>query len=352
MLHENEVRSVAVYEKGLKAGPGHLILKIDHALKDTLETKSLVLRLDVSFKYFENLRISAIVEDVCDRILPYPLKKVNDGFPTPLGRLDKEGKRTCTTHEPEYVTADQQPQVVEKGDTAYIHYLTLRPQNYLGKDADGMELYKCPYENLFGVVRKDGLRKPYLHTLNAYVAVSPYWSPDLQEIEVPTFNAFMKKTGTRKMMVRMTRSGIVIDVNNKPVFSTGIIRYSGHEVGGVKLGLKPGTRVIYLKHSEFKNEILGEDMFLMRFWDICGYYDGGALVPAPGYVMIEEQEEEQAIISTKKSHVRKGRVIHSGSGLVEEGDIVSYRMSDAYSLTLDSPKVSLVSDNQLFMKWI
>lgn len=176
---------------------------------------------------------------------------------------------------------------VKVGDKVYFHYLTIHHDNYMGKDKDGMKLFKVEYDKIICTV-VDGTIIP----VNGYVLIEQYYGDDYTEIDVLN----------RKMKVRM-KGDIVTEINERPEPLQGILRYRSSTpatIGRTRWDTFLGDRVLFMGGSEWENKIEGKVYYTMREWDIVAYWDKvyGKFVPDGDYLKIKpiHQNEKTTLI--------------------------------------------------------
>jgi co-chaperonin GroES (HSP10) len=284
-----------------------VIVKVDQRLVDEIKTGKTTLFKDPSYDVYKNTKICAEVVAVPVKLKGTVLYEEDPGFPQPQGRKDRMGNYTQTTHQRSFKTLEGTDIRVRVGDKIYFHYLTLTDQNYLGKDPDGMELYKCGYEQIFCYVRDEEVVQDRDHKtifttltmLNGWVAVKPYFDESYEPVEIPELDLMGNDTGkTRTLRVKQSESGIIYDMNEKPMYRHGEIwSLTMPSPDGKDYGLAAGDKIVYNHNMEFKNTIEGEDYYIMKLWNIVGKYVDNSLVPVGDRVLIDTlQLKESRII--------------------------------------------------------
>ena len=156
-----------------------LIVKVSSRLVEEIDMGKTKLYLAADYDIYRNTKITAEGVSVPKSLKGVVLYSNNEGFPAYHGKKDAKGKYYPTNHQRSYTTMLDQPIEVKDGDTAYFHYLTLSDNNYLGKDEEGFELYRCGYDNLFCYVREGKI-----HMVNGWVAVTPLKDEDFDSEKV------------------------------------------------------------------------------------------------------------------------------------------------------------------------
>jgi len=334
-MRESEPISLAVYPDGLKAGFGDLIVKVDQPMVDEVKTMMIVIKKDPS--RYENMNIHGEIVSVPKKLRNYPLYQRAEGWPVPAGKM-QYGKPYCTAFEPRYVYPKDQfngqkhDDLLKPGMTVYFHYLTLRPENYLGKDGDGKKLFKCPIEQVFCYLKECDTckgKKMIPHMLNGYVLVNPFYGDDIKEIDIPVFDNMNKPTGkSRKVKVTMGKKGLVASVHEKPQFRTGIVARIGNALPDQSNMISRGMRVVYTRNSEWKNTINGVEYFVMRQWDIVAtivkIYDSNGeseeVVPIGGWTLVQPLERKSNIILSEK--IKKKIQMFTKARVLKKGELV------------------------------
>ena len=338
-MFQDEVYSTEVYDR-IKAGRGYSIIKVESAVLDDIEYGVLKLKKDTSYDLYRNLRIAGEVVDADSRNRSSVLFEDSPGFPLPINRGIAR-----------YITADVMESGVRAGDTAYFNYLTLRPHNYLGKDTDGYELYKCENDQIFCVVRDGEIRM-----LNGWILVRPFYKGDLEDIEIDELDVMGRKTGRKKVVKgRMSKGGIITDLQDRPVFRHGIVEYIGDNIPGFDFGVKKGDKVIYENNVEFKNTIEGKEYFVMKQWNVVASYIGERLecrgwfahiAPEPKRSMLVWVPDDNRVDNTYPT----GRVLSAGPLLkeVSAGQRVMYNEPESRIVRLEGRRSLFLPGKNIF----
>ena len=109
--------------------------------------------------------------------------------------------------------------------------------------------------------------------LNGYIAVEPAHDEGYEQVSVPEVTVYGNRTGQDRIMrVKQSGSGIIYDIDEKPIFRHGILRHRGIPNDGQEYNVGAGDKIIYTDFSEFKNTIEGKEYYIMKLWDILGVY--------------------------------------------------------------------------------
>lgn len=332
----------------MRASYHDLIIKVDQRLIDEIKMGKQKLYLEATYDMYRNTKIKAEVVSVPKRLKGVVLYSETEGFPPYHGRKDQMGNYYPTHHEREYVTMDSQPIEVKEGDSVYFHYLTLQEHNFLGKDEDGMELYKCSYDQLFCYVR-DGV----VNLVNGWMAVSPLKDDSYQEVEIDELDIFNRKTGTRKLDVKMTDTGIIYDTNNEPVFRHGVIAMRGTAPDMKDYDIRVGDTIIYSDWSEFKNTIEGQEYYMMRLYDAVAVYRDGKIIPVGHYVLLDATEHSESKLILPEKYKRKpdtGGVLSVGAFVTELRPLDSVRFyeKEAYYVPVGDRRLCFIKEQHIW----
>lgn len=227
----------------------------------------------------------------------------------------------CTPYSDTYVRPTNID--IEVGDKVYFHYLTICDQNYMGKDSDGMKLFRVSYDKIICKVL-DGDIIP----VNGFILVEPFFGEGYVDIEIEN----------RKIRGRMTQSGIVTETKERPEPLQGVLRYRSinSDIGGqMRWDTFIGDRILFLgaahvspNAKEFENKIEGSVYNTVREWDIVAFWDKtfNKFVPDGDYVKIKpvHHNESTSIIIPEKYR------IPAEMGVVEDcGRLISaYELQD------------------------
>jgi co-chaperonin GroES (HSP10) len=338
-----------VLEK-IKAGYGYVIVKVDEPMVETIRSGQMILQFNPTYDMYKNMKISAEVVSACAKLPNTPFFLKNGGFPVPMQRFAPDGSIYPTPYRSEYITTRDQENIVRVGETIYFKYLTLLDSNYIGVDEDGMKLYKCPYDQIFCTITSGEIIMA-----NGYILVEPLWSEDFVEVEIPVLDGLVRDTGEkRKLKVQMTRSGIIFDIENKPIALQGTVRHKGVPIAGRDYGFNEGDKVLYLKGSEFKNKIEDEDYYVMKEWDVVAKIVDNLMYPVGEFVMMKPEWPKKGIIQLleEKKPIR-ARVLEIGSLVteVDPGDYVYYNHSKSWTMNAGEDRgVIFCKANQIWAK--
>jgi co-chaperonin GroES (HSP10) len=192
----------------------------------------------------------------------------------------------CGLWEPTYVTLESIEQDVLVGDKIYFHYNTLIEENKV-KLSDGSFIYKLAYQNALCVVRKE--KRWYnpneVKAMNEWektgsvseetkklpeekVYIDLNWIiPVSGNILVePAYDEDVVDIGDLKGKVSST--GLITEINNKPRYLEGIVKFVSSPLKGDTIDFKPGDRIIYIKHADWEVTVEGKVYFCMKYWDV------------------------------------------------------------------------------------
>lgn len=333
----------------MRSAVHNLIIKVDKAINDEIKMGKKTLYINGEYDIYRNKKIAAEVVSVPTKLKGVVLYGKREGHPTYHGKKDKDGKYYPTSYQQSYVTMKDQPINIRKGDTVYFHYLTLSDYNYVGKDEDGMELYLCPYDNVFCYVRNKEISM-----VNGWVAISPYNDESYEEVEIDVLDPFQRKIGTNTIRVKQSESGIIYDTNDKAVFRHGIVVHRGKAPDNLNYEVAVGDRVIYSDHSEFKNTIEGTEYFLMRLHDIVGVYRGRTIEPIGDYVLMDATERAQSKLILPDKYKRKpntANVIGVGAFVSEirKSQHVQYHEASAYYVPVGDVRLCFIPQQDIYL---
>ncbi len=220
------------------------------------------------------------------------------GNPQPLRYIDSDMVRRigvdylqyeCGVWEPTWKTAADIKMDVLAGDKVYFHYNTLEAENRLNF-RDGRKVYKLAYQNVICVVREstsidmdmlmDYCTKASLDivkelhkikegsseiTVDIMKEIIPIGGRVLIE---PVYDEGVQDLGDGKMG-KLSAGGLVVEIDNKPKYLEGIVRYISL-LKGEETELAPGDTIIYQKNSDWLVNIEGKEYYCMRTIDIEG----------------------------------------------------------------------------------
>ena len=348
-----------------KGGPHTVILKVDDRLIREIKTEKLILSKDPTYDIYKNTKIKAEVVAIPDRLVGNVLYEDSPGFPLPMGKFNrKTGEPYATHYRPKFITMEGATIQVSPGDHVYFHYLTLSPHNFLGKDTEGMELYKCRYDQLFCVIiesRSDDSERTdcpqRIQMLNGYMAIEPYYDDSYEDIEIPDLDMFGRDNGkVRKLKVKQ-KNGIVYDMTEKPLYRHGkISSITSPSPDGKDYGIGVGDKIVYTHFSEFKNTIEGVEYFIMKIWNTVGVYREGKLIPVGDRVLMDvtPAEQKSKLFLPDKYKVRDDEaiILDIGSHVneVKKGDKVRFHYSETYFLQLENFRGAFLKENQIIFK--
>lgn len=202
------------------------------------------------------------------------------GPPEPLRHIDHDTvkrvgvkylKYECGTYEPTWKTAADIKMDVLIGDKIYFHFNTLEAENRINL-LDGRKVYKLGYQNALCVVRYWNIKR----WENGKGASVEAHSPNKRQADIisiggrvliePAYDEDVQKLEDGKMG-KLSSSGLVTEIDNKPKYLEGIVRYISL-LKDEETELEPGDRIIYQKNSDWTVSIEGRDYYCMRTIDI------------------------------------------------------------------------------------
>lgn len=262
----------------------YVFFQVEKETEDLLETKIGALYIDTRFDTGRHAKICGHVIGVPQKLtdsitmwreeegLPMPVTYYSGEMTAQMAPILKAGMRMTaaeekeadrriirdyydpSSHEPAYKTlADIVPEV-QVGDKIYFHYNTVHEENRI-RTEDGRKIYKVRYDQIFCSVRNG-----QIIPIGGWVLMEPAWDEETQEIQLQ---------GQEKVRGKVSASGLVTELHDKPKPLEGIIANIGTQLkGDPELGVKNGDRVFFLPLSEFKNKIEGKEYYIMRQKDI------------------------------------------------------------------------------------
>jgi co-chaperonin GroES (HSP10) len=270
----------------IKAIGNNILFKVDKEMEDSLDTKFGSLFLDTRFDPGRHAKIYGEVISAPEKLTTsINMWREEEGNPKPVSfysaemtsqmagalkagqRFTPETERIAdrkirgeyydpSLHEPTYVTPANIVPEVKKDDRIYFHYNTVSPENRI-QTLDGSKIYKVQYDNVFCAVRNNTIIP-----IGGYVMVEAVWDEETEEIDLQ---------GHEKVRGKVSVSGIITELHDKPKVQQGIIAHIGTPlIGDPDLGLVKGNKVYFLKYSEFQNRIEGKLFYVMRQKDIIG----------------------------------------------------------------------------------
>lgn len=333
----------------MRSGINKIIVTVEDRLVRDIEMGSKNLILDPTFDIYRNTKITAKVVSVPDNISTTVLYEEYVGHPYPT-RVNDTGKRHPIDFTPKMAVNEGPPQV-EPGDVIYFHYLSLSKGNYLGRDDDGKEIYMIGYEQIFCRVRKGELTM-----LNGFIAVSAVWDEGYEQVEFPEISVTGDLTGnTRSLKVKQSEGGIIYDVNEAPLYRTGVVKHRGVAPDGKDYKVAAGDRIIYSDFSEFKNTLEGEEYYIMKLWDVVAVYAGNTMVPMLSYVLLDVTPPKKSFLIIPDKYKRdpdEGRVLAKGSAVddLEIGDHVKFSLHNKMYVDIEGLRGTFLKENEIFAK--
>jgi co-chaperonin GroES (HSP10) len=256
----------------MKAPHNSLFITVDSEHNDVIETKSGI-KLYTSITKFHSDEANPVdvmkIKKHYGTIISVPsqltdaakVMPVNPGLPAP-GRfvpnedvikmksvgmeIDSWSCLNLFVHE--WKTCADFEQETQEGDKVYFHFNSINDRNlvqYLGE-----KIYKLQYPNAICVVR-DGVIIP----IAGHILIEPIWDDEVQSLG----------NGKRG---KLSESGIVTELNDKPKHLEGIVRYVCTPMQGDIMELEPGNKILYAPHADWEVEIEGTKYYVMKYWDI------------------------------------------------------------------------------------
>lgn len=327
----------------MKATMHSVIVKVDKRINDEISMGKTKLYLNGEYDLYKNIKICGEVVSSPKKLNGTVLYGKREGFPPYSGKKDKMGNYNPTPHQHEYVTMVDSPIETKSGDTVYFHYLTLSASTYLGRDDEGLELYRCAYDQIFCIVREGEIRM-----VNGWVAVTPLQDDSYQEVEIDELDIFNRKIGTRTERVKMNESGIIYDMNDEPIFRHGTLSMRGVAPDHKDYEVAVGDTLIYSDFSEFKNTIEGKEYYLMKLWDVVAVYKGVEILPIGDYVLLDATEAPQTKLILPDKYNRKadtGGVLSVGTGVedIQPLQTVHFHGSRAFYVPVGEKRLCFIT---------
>lgn len=256
----------------MKAPHNYIFITVESEVNDSIETKS-GLKLYISPQQFHEEDGQAVIATPVRRhygiVVGVPsmlttdskVRVENPGLPKPgryipnedvirmqRANIDVDSWSCLNLFVHEWKTcADFQQQVLD-GDKIYFHFNTINDNNlvqYLGD-----KIYKLAYQNAICVVR-DGVIIP----ISGHILVDPIWDDGVQDLG----------SGKRG---KLSESGIVTELNDKPKYLEGIVKYICEPMQGDIMDIFVGDKVIYAPHADWEVEIENVKYYVIKYWDI------------------------------------------------------------------------------------
>jgi len=147
---------------------------------------------------------------------------------------------------------------VNVGDRVYFNYMITEPENYLG-DHQGMKMYKCRVDEIHcsvthrrKVISGGGAKRPVFEIVTEIVPQGG-WAmviPDMETWEEIT-----------------TPSGILRKPSPSAKYLRGIVAHVSP-----RSDIKPGSKVIYVRHADYVMTIEGRQYYVMQEDDILAKF--------------------------------------------------------------------------------
>ncbi len=168
----------------------------------------------------------------------------NDAY----AHLDKQA--TLYTYHNQYKYCSDLEMEVQDGDKIYFHHNTVVPQNlvsYLGQ-----KIYRLPYHHSICIIRENKV-----FPVAGHVLIQPLWEDGVEDLG----------NGQKG---KMTASGIVTELHDKPKYLEGIVRHVCSPLKGEEMEIQSGDKIIYVPNADYEVEIEGEKYYVMKYWDVLG----------------------------------------------------------------------------------
>ncbi len=331
----------------IKPSPSRLIIKLKGNFNDTIKMgNDLDFQIDTSYNPTHHIRIEGEVVGVPERIESNPLTQVYAGLPTPK-QYAPAPVRNLYHHAPKWLHTEDTEFDLQEGDKVYFHYNAIDfINNYtendgtslLGIDNDGYEYHQMAIEMAHCYIRDGKLKM-----LNGKVLVKQL---NEEKSKIKLSNG-ITVDGT------ISKSGLITSLGDKPKYLEGVVHYRGENVLD-NLSVIPNDKVMYLKSSEFKNTIEGEEYYVMSQWDIVAKWKNERYIPVSKYVKINLIKEDGFTMpSTTKFKFKDGVISNKGEGCSGDysiGDVVSFNPSSRYFVKYDDNCI-FVREEDIYFKY-
>lgn len=333
----------------MESGINQVIVAVDDRLVRSIALGAKTLEMDPTYDIYRNTKIKATILSVPERISSTVLYEKFVGFPYPT-RVGPTGRRHPINFVPQMAIAFKVIDI-KKGDTIYFHYLSLSASNYLGRSKDGLELYKIGYEQLFCRVRGGKITM-----LNGFVAVSSFWDESYEDVYFPEMSVTGELTGKkRKLRIKQSKGGIIYDINEKPLYRSGVVEHRGLAPDEKFYAVAGGHRIIYSDFSEFKNVIEGTEYYMMKLWNIVAVYKNRSIEPMIDYVLIDVTPAKKSFLIIPQKYKKdpdEGRILAIGSEVknLVVGDDVKFNLHNKMFIDIDGLKGTFMRSSEVFAK--
>ena len=142
-------------------------------------------------------------------------------------------------------------------------------------------------------------------------------------------------------------NNVITSIGAKPKYLEGIVKMIGEGFGtDFRNTVHKGDRILYLPSSEFKNNIEGEDVYVMKLWYIIGKYDGKDYRPVGNYVKLKEIVDDTILIS-KDTKIRQKTCVVVDKGELCVGD---YEIGSTVTINSKSNYFVFYRETDIFVR--
>lgn len=292
----------------------HILVEVDSIYNDKVDSKltnekgeKIEFYFDPSFEPYKYVKTKAKVVGVPSEYISDILTAKQNNFPR-----SREDKIV-------FYTAKDFPKLdLKVGDTAYFHYLSLRPdteeQLSLSYVKDGV--HKVNNKELHCYVRDGEITMVFGNVL-----ISAMWDNSVEDVKVDGNN----------IKCKMSEGGLVVSVGEEALLSVGKVAHiNPTEFELSRRELKKGDTVLYMRNSQFKNTIEDEEYYLMKEWNLIAKLEDDKYMPLHDFITIEEKKKKKSILITEgyieEETLKTGVVTNVGANCddVSVGDTVMF----------------------------
>lgn len=309
-----------------------IVIKLNNNFNDTVKiNETTELKIATEYEPKQHIKIDAEVVGIPDTHKSNILYADYKGSPVP--RTAGSAKLASLYHHvPKFFFADDTEFDVKVGDKAYFHFngidwisafnMTNR-DSHLYTDEHGYEYHQIDIDCVFGRVRNGKLKLVLGNVL-------------VNQLESDTTDIdYMggKFKGT-------IENNVITSIGAKPKYLEGIVKMIGDGFGpDTRNTVQKGDRILYLPMSEFKNNIEGEDVYVMKLWYIIGKHDGKDYRPVGNYVKMKEIVDDKILIS-KDTRIRQKTCV-----VVDKGELCIGDYEIGNTVTINSKSTYFVNYN-------
>lgn len=284
----NGIRLEISPNEAFKPVNGYVVIEIDKKYDDIVSHK-LGIKTDTTFRPLHHITISGKVIGVPDTPDKEYAYQIDDMFP-PTKNMNTGDQITERFKKyPDYALTDfvilatlktyrptqyskriqsyfNQKVNVKLGDKIYFHYLTVDPENFMGRNEKGKLVYKVQYSQIFCKTKTLGGFK----ALNAYAIVDKI-DNDMGFKPISAGMGQKVMARTRKVMDPKGRLvDMVVGIDMKRMTHHGRIIELSHDLQADRMRneVRNGDYIAFTALSEFENKIEDKTYYVMKSWDI------------------------------------------------------------------------------------